>query len=128
MVFNESAVEPCLTEADMACMGKEYEEIFSVHDQPQETTCPVSCVTRRNDVMIREDATKDMGNFTSIYVFYRSSTVTVVEEYRLFDFNAIVAAVGGSLGLFLGFSCWQFVLSTAEVLEHVKRKGKVILV
>ena len=26
----------------------------------------------------------------------------------MFDFNAIVSAVGGSLGLFLGFSCLDF--------------------
>ena len=27
------------------------------------------------------------------------------KEYVLFDLNAIVASVGGSMGLFLGFSC-----------------------
>ncbi len=30
------------------------------------------------------------------------------EEVLLLDFNAIVSAVGGSLGLFLGFSCLDF--------------------
>ncbi len=31
--------------------------------------------------------------------------MSVEEEYELFDANEIVSAVGGSLGLFLGFSC-----------------------
>ena len=30
--------------------------------------------------------------------------VTVIEEILLFDFAAIVAAVGGALGLFIGIS------------------------
>jgi len=30
--------------------------------------------------------------------------VIVIEEVLLFDFAAIVSAVGGSLGLFIGFS------------------------
>jgi len=33
-----------------------------------------------------------------------STDVTIIEEVLLFDFAAIVAAVGGSLGLFIGFS------------------------
>jgi hypothetical protein len=35
---------------------------------------------------------------------YSTTEETVVEEVLLFDFAAIVAAVGGSLGLFIGFS------------------------
>jgi hypothetical protein len=30
--------------------------------------------------------------------------VTIIEEVALFDFAAIVASVGGALGLFIGFS------------------------
>ena len=41
---------------------------------------------------------------TSIWLGYQSTDITVIEEVLLFDFAAIVAAVGGSLGLFIGFS------------------------
>ena len=41
---------------------------------------------------------------TSIWLGYFSTDVTIIEEVLLFDFTAIVAAVGGSLGLFIGFS------------------------
>jgi hypothetical protein len=40
------------------------------------------------------------------------------EEYLLFDFNAIVSAVGGSLGLFLGFSCLDFLLRLLAKVEN----------
>jgi len=37
----------------------------------------------------------------------------------IYDFNAIVSAVGGSLGLFLGFSCLGV---THEFLEKLEKK------
>ena len=40
-------------------------------------------------------------------MFYPSTTVLNFNDYRLYDFGTIVAAVGGSMGLFLGFSCFQ---------------------
>ena len=38
---------------------------------------------------------------------YETSTIFNYRETELNDLNAIVASVGGSLGLFLGFSCYQ---------------------
>ena len=40
-------------------------------------------------------------------VFYGSGTILRYEEVKIYDFSTILAAVGGSLGLFLGFSCLQ---------------------
>ena len=40
-------------------------------------------------------------------VLYGTGTVLNYEQVLIYDFNAILAAVGGSLGLFLGFSCYQ---------------------
>ncbi len=42
-----------------------------------------------------------------MFVRFETNDVIVLEEYLLYDFNDIIAAVGGSLGLFLGFSCLQ---------------------
>ncbi len=44
---------------------------------------------------------------TLLRMFYSTTTVLNFNDYRLVDFGTIVAAVGGSLGLFLGFSCYQ---------------------
>ncbi len=41
-------------------------------------------------------------------LYYQSAMVTVSSEVLLLDFNAILAAVGGSMGLFLGFSFFDF--------------------
>ncbi len=44
-------------------------------------------------------------NGTAEVYLYMSDRVETQEEYRLFGLNAIISSVGGSLGLFLGFSC-----------------------
>ena len=41
---------------------------------------------------------------TALWITFVTTDVTIIEEVLLFDFTAIVAAVGGSLGLFIGFS------------------------
>ena len=49
------------------------------------------------------------------YILIRTSEIVVNEEYYIYDFNGIVGTVGGSLGLFVGFSflhCMLFFLSS----------------
>ena len=42
-----------------------------------------------------------------VVVHFTSMTVDMFNQYLLFDSLAIVAAVGGSLGLFIGFSFYD---------------------
>ena len=46
--------------------------------------------------------TEDEDNY--IYFAINSNQVLVAEQVRIFDFNSIIGTVGGSLGLFIGFS------------------------
>ena len=39
-----------------------------------------------------------------------SPVIEVHTEYEVYDFNLIVGCVGGSLGLFVGFSFFDFLL------------------
>ena len=50
------------------------------------------------------------GTTWSIYVMvdYQSFTESLYMEAEMYDINAVVASVGGSLGLFLGFSCYEY--------------------
>ena len=52
--------------------------------------------------MLIEDSKTERA--TAFWLLYPTIDVSVIEETLLFDFTAIVAAVGGSLGLFVGFS------------------------
>ena len=46
----------------------------------------------------------DLSNMALISMYYQSDHLRLLEEYLVFDFNSILVAMGGSLGLFLGFS------------------------
>jgi hypothetical protein len=45
-----------------------------------------------------------MPMLTLMWLTFSTTDVTIIEEVLLFDFSAILSAVGGSLGLFIGFS------------------------
>ena len=59
----------------------------------------------------------------SLFLAFSQEYETVSEEYQIYDFNGIVSAVGGGLGLFLGFSCFSLasalVSRAARVLSYV---------
>lgn len=59
-----------------------------------------------------------------LYMFFETADTLVSEEYLIYDLNNIVASVGGSLGLFLGFSCLQFVNFVIEKLGEYLAKIK----
>ena len=59
----------------------------------------------------------EVENKTTLFVFYASPKVKIEEEYVLMGGNAIISATGGSLGLFLGLSCYGVAWTIVEKLE-----------
>ena len=49
----------------------------------------------------------DLSDMALISMYYQSDHLRLLEEYLVFDFTSILVAIGGSLGLFLGFSFFQ---------------------
>ncbi len=66
-------------------------------------------------------------DFVRVYLFYQTTRTTLYREYLLFDESAIVSAVGGSLGLFLGFSCWQAVAAAIQKAWPAGRKKRLLV-
>ncbi len=62
-----------------------------------------------------------------MYLFYQTTQATLYREYLLFDESAIVSAVGGSLGLFLGFSCWQAAAAAIRKAWPAGRKKRLLV-
>ena len=56
-------------------------------------------------------------NKTALTVTYASSKVKIEEEHTLMGVNAIISATGGSLGLFLGLSCYGVAWNILETIE-----------
>ena len=50
-------------------------------------------------------------------MYYTTSDVSTFTEARLIDFSGFVSAIGGNLGLFLGFSFLGMLFSLYEYIE-----------
>ena len=57
------------------------------------------------------------NNKTILIAKKNSPFIMIEEEYTLMGVNAIISATGGSLGLFLGLSCYGVVWKLFEWLE-----------
>ncbi len=57
-----------------------------------------------------------------VFVHFPTTLVTEHEQYFIHDFVSIVSAVGGGLGLFLGFSCFSIASRLTMMLQ--RRVGK----
>ena len=54
-------------------------------------------------------------NSSRLFLYLSSTNVLVEEEYCLFDLNASISSVGGTLGLFFGFSVYHAVLCVVKL-------------
>ncbi len=59
-----------------------------------------------------------LKEMSSLYVWLENSDIIVEEEYTLQDFSAIVATLGGSIGIFLGWS----LLDLCRLLAHFLKR------
>ena len=62
-----------------------------------------------------------------IWAFYTSLHVETKKESYVFDFDSALVAVGGSLGLFLGWSCQSIVSSWIDYISDKLMKGTNLL-
>ena len=67
----------------------------------------------------------EMWNTTTIYTKYSSPKINIEKEYTIMGVNAIISATGGSLGLFLGLSCygvaWKLLVKAEVVINSILR-------
>ncbi len=117
LVADVTKTPMCKTaEEDDFARNQGYFEVIELLDNPRKTGCPKNCI---QSVLRVEEAFEPhqvyKGNISYVYV---ASTMKSrhEEEVLMYDFNTIVAATGGSLGLFLGISCYS-------VLTYLGKKG-----
>ena len=98
------------------------QHIFTITNSPVSHGCPLDCRTRRFSVQ-KENHKSDVSyanvnlvrgymaeGIRDLNMKISSPVVKVNTEYKVYDFNGIVGSVGGSLGLFIGFSFFDFLL------------------
>jgi hypothetical protein len=83
------------------------------------TSLPLSVILLLTQLVLQFAFTNEKL-FFQFWFFYQKTEVEREQETFLYDFSGIVASVGGSLGLFLGFSCLQVtMLFVVVVVGHV---------
>jgi hypothetical protein len=96
-------------------MSKErifYCMLSTVAQDPSSFGCPLNCEHSNyvasvfyHDVNVINNLEGYAKGVMLVYLLYDSTIVQKSEEMLLYDTPALLSAVGGSLGLFLGFSC-----------------------
>ena len=101
--------------------------------------CPVLCDNIKYDSRLSKYgknalSDKEHINKTTLYAYYASPKVKIEEEYMLMGTIAMISATGGSLGLFLGFSCYGAIWNIVEMTETLfrsllggKKRGKTFV-
>ena len=100
---------------------------FQFSSNPNQFGCPLPCFKSFYSLLCRPNLEKNTYHSlleghdeTHEGKFELTISLKMIEELEeqvlLFDFSAIVAGVGGSLGLFLGFSCLEVL---QPLLNHI---------
>ena len=112
----------CETVYDHTCMAWEFNDVLNEIIKK----CPKNCVnvqfTGKSTFLlpISEDV-----KFSRKYNLYFVSTKTAVEEeYLIMDFTGLIGAIGGTLGLFIGFSFKEITTFLVDGLEWILRKSR----
>ena len=103
---------------------------------PGEFDCPVPCSQESYKIsmdfyhknkwfygdLIPENVGKD---YFALYVYFSTLAVEQRIENLDFDFESFLAAIGGNLGLFLGFSCLSVLLGFVRLVNRCYCKSSI---
>lgn len=114
---NLSNLPLCTTEEDYKCMLT----LLSPDIQENDQKCRHPCTETFYETYSRSNP-HPSKNWAYVMMYYQSNRIQVLEEYLVFDFSSILVAIGGSLGLFLGFSFFQCCQSVTSGIINMSRE------
>ena len=81
--------------------------------------CPKSCNIKKylGEIVFRQDWGTNY-TFETLFEFASPYKVKVKEEYLIYDFIGLVGSVGGTLGLFIGFSFYDIISRFCNKLRN----------
>ena len=87
--------------------------------------CEPQCQATEFHANIQRVRMKRSDKKTYIGVIYQTNTVTLNEESLVYDILNFIGTVGGSLGLFIGFSFYDFCrLVEKQCYRKLKKQGE----
>ena len=98
-----------------------FQKIWNLINGHANQNCPTSCERVQYHMTALKLANNYSGshNRTSLYAKYATPKIKIEKEYTIMGVNAIISATGGSLGLFLGLSCYGVAWNILERVETV---------
>ncbi len=117
------AIPPCQTVEDEEFARKHGYNLMEVSNNPNETKCPRRCKqTVWNVKIVYEPSPGIKDNMALLYL---SNTMKKEhsEEVLINDANTVIASLGGSLGLFLGVSCFSVMTLVGRKLATLKSRN-----
>ena len=107
----------CNTWEDFACMVRKVQDVLK--DEVYEK-CPTSCEVVEYAGKVLHTVYLERPTFQWSYDI--SNRMIVNEEYVVYDFSGFISSVGGTIGLFIGFSFQDLILPFIHFLS--KKFGK----
>ena len=87
--------------------------------KPEYHGCPLSCTTHSfNSKLNTFYGSNETNKFMNLSVYFSTTTVEKKEEYFLYDFMSLASSLGGTMGLWLGYSLLSILLSLINFLER----------
>ena len=117
-----SEFDTCKNESTDYVYYKMYEIYSEVFMEIDEFICPKSCNQKEylGHIEFKEDISNYYNNtFIAIFDFFPPYKVIVSEEYLIYDFIGLVGSVGGTLGLFIGFSFYGIIFKFCNKLRNL---------
>ena len=118
--FVRLANNESLTRRTTNCQSLKEEEYLAKSYVPSfvhaESQCQVPCNVTEYQGQVRRMALTRPGNLTYVGIINESNTVTYFQEVLIYDMLTFIGSVGGSLGLFIGFSFYDFGLAIGQFL------------
>ena len=96
-------LSPCTDQAEYECMIT----LLRTHPAERDSKCLPEC-NRISFETQSKSFPLPKANQAILNLYFDSNHMTTFDEYLIFDDLGVLVAVGGSLGLFLGFSFLQF--------------------
>ena len=113
----------CQSITDYSCLNIEMRKTFYEINEKCPKSCFIMEYTGKQTFMLETD--NDTKYEKTWYYIFSSKDVKVQKEYLLYDITGFVGSIGGTLGLFIGFSfrdVIDMVLNNLKKLSHTTAK------
>ncbi len=111
--------DKCHSVEEAICMYHAVSKGWSDH------SCPIPCIKTEYLAKIESLTFDGLANVTYFNIQYDTMKVKVFDELLIFDLSSFIGNVGGSLGLFIGFSYFQFAKRLSNtIVDYLYKTSK----